>query len=129
LAFEIIAILHNTRLAMFIKLLKTVSKGLFRNRSQNSCQTFLDCRRMAGIQQRLLVLQFPISVHSFVKPSCVQHYTLNTRYSHAYIFSHIKRTTSCLLVLHIIYPALTHSQSCSYVSSVILFYMTVPVLL
>jgi hypothetical protein len=32
LAFKIIAILHNTRLATFIKLLKTVSKGLFRNR-------------------------------------------------------------------------------------------------
>jgi hypothetical protein len=36
LAFKIIAILHNTRLATFIKLLETVSKGLFRNRSQNS---------------------------------------------------------------------------------------------
>jgi hypothetical protein len=35
LAFKIIAILQNTRLATFIKLLKTVSKGLFRNRSQN----------------------------------------------------------------------------------------------
>jgi hypothetical protein len=35
LAFKIIAILHNTRLATFIKLLETVSKGLFRNRSQN----------------------------------------------------------------------------------------------
>jgi hypothetical protein len=31
LAFKIIAILHNTLLAMFIKLLETVSKGLFRN--------------------------------------------------------------------------------------------------
>jgi uncharacterized membrane protein len=41
LAFNIIAILHNTRLATFIKLLKTVSKCLFRNRSQNSCQTLL----------------------------------------------------------------------------------------
>jgi hypothetical protein len=41
LAFKIIAILHNNRLATFIKLLETVSKGLFRNRSQNSCQTFL----------------------------------------------------------------------------------------
>jgi hypothetical protein len=47
LAFKIIAILHNTRLATFIKLLKTVSKGLCRNRS------LLDCRRMAAIQQRL----------------------------------------------------------------------------
>jgi hypothetical protein len=35
LAFKIIAILLNTRLATFIKLLETVSKGLFRNRSQN----------------------------------------------------------------------------------------------
>jgi hypothetical protein len=45
LAFKIIAILHNTRLETFIKLLKTVSKGLFMNRSQNSCHTLLDCRR------------------------------------------------------------------------------------
>jgi uncharacterized membrane protein YqhA len=44
LAFKIIAILHNTLLATFIKLLETVSKGLFRNRSQNRCHTFLDCR-------------------------------------------------------------------------------------
>jgi hypothetical protein len=35
LAFKIIAILHNTLLATFIKLLETVSKGLSRNRSQN----------------------------------------------------------------------------------------------
>jgi hypothetical protein len=42
LAFKIIAILHNTRLATFIKLLETVSKGLFRNPS-----------RTAAIQQRL----------------------------------------------------------------------------
>jgi hypothetical protein len=34
LAFKII-ILQNTRLATFIKLLETVSKGLFRNRLQN----------------------------------------------------------------------------------------------
>jgi hypothetical protein len=47
LAFKIIAILQNTRLATFIKLLETVSKGLFRNRSQNSCHTLLDCRRTA----------------------------------------------------------------------------------
>jgi hypothetical protein len=33
LGFKIIAILHNTRLATFITLLETVSKGLFRNRS------------------------------------------------------------------------------------------------
>jgi hypothetical protein len=46
-AFKTIAILHNTRLATFIKLLETVSKGLFRNRSQNSCDTLLDCRRTA----------------------------------------------------------------------------------
>jgi hypothetical protein len=45
LAFKIIAILHNTLLAMFIKLLETVSKCLFRNRSQNRCHTFFDCRR------------------------------------------------------------------------------------
>jgi hypothetical protein len=51
LGFKIIAILHNTRLATFIKLLQTVSKGLFRNRSQNSCYTFLDCRRAATIQE------------------------------------------------------------------------------
>jgi hypothetical protein len=47
LAFKIIAILHNKRLATFVKLLETVSKGLFRNRSQNRCHTFLDCRRTA----------------------------------------------------------------------------------
>ena len=35
MAFKIIAILHYTLLGMFIKLLETVSKGLFRNRSQN----------------------------------------------------------------------------------------------
>jgi hypothetical protein len=39
LACKIIATLHNTRLATFIKLLETVIKGLFRNRSQNSRQT------------------------------------------------------------------------------------------
>jgi hypothetical protein len=47
LAFKIIAILHNTRLATLIKLLETVSKGLFRNRKQNRCHTLLDCRRTA----------------------------------------------------------------------------------
>jgi hypothetical protein len=47
LVFKIITILHNTRLTTFIKLLGTVSKGLFRNRSQNTCQTMLDCRRTA----------------------------------------------------------------------------------
>jgi hypothetical protein len=35
LAFKILIILHTTRLATFIKLLETVSKGLFSNRSQN----------------------------------------------------------------------------------------------
>jgi hypothetical protein len=35
LEFKIIDILHNTRLATFVKLLETVSKGLIRNRSQN----------------------------------------------------------------------------------------------
>jgi hypothetical protein len=44
LAFKIIANLHNALLAKFIKLLETVSKGLFRNRSQNRFHTFLDCR-------------------------------------------------------------------------------------
>jgi hypothetical protein len=46
LAFKIIAILHNKLLAMFIKLLETVSKGVLRNRSQNHCHTFLDCRHI-----------------------------------------------------------------------------------
>jgi hypothetical protein len=53
LAFKIIAILHNTQLATFIKLLETVSKGLFRNRSQNRCHTFLDCRRTANFLDTL----------------------------------------------------------------------------
>jgi hypothetical protein len=35
LAFKIIPLLHNTRLATLIKLLETVMKGLFRSRSQN----------------------------------------------------------------------------------------------
>jgi hypothetical protein len=46
LAFKIIAILHNILLATFINLLETVSQGLFWNRSQNSCHTLLDCRRI-----------------------------------------------------------------------------------
>jgi hypothetical protein len=46
LAFKIIAILQNTLLATFIKLLETVSKSLFRNRSQNRCHTLLDCRHV-----------------------------------------------------------------------------------
>jgi len=46
LAFKIIVILHNTLLVTFIKLLEIVSKGLCRNRSQNRCHTFLDCRHV-----------------------------------------------------------------------------------
>jgi hypothetical protein len=46
LAFKIMAILHNTLLATFILLLETVGKGLFRNLSQNRCNTFLDCRHV-----------------------------------------------------------------------------------
>jgi hypothetical protein len=45
-AFKIIAILHNTLLATFIKLLETVSEGLVRNWSQNRCHTFLDCHHI-----------------------------------------------------------------------------------
>jgi hypothetical protein len=45
-AFKIIAILHNTQFATFIKLLETLSKDLFRNRSQNRCHTLLDCRHV-----------------------------------------------------------------------------------
>jgi hypothetical protein len=48
LVFKIIIILHNTLLATIIKLLETVSKGLFKNRNQNSRHTFLDCRRTAA---------------------------------------------------------------------------------
>jgi hypothetical protein len=51
LAFKIIAVLHNTLLATFTKLLETVSNGLFRNRSQNRCHTFLVCRHMAAHQE------------------------------------------------------------------------------
>jgi hypothetical protein len=39
LAFKIIAILHNTLLVTFIKLLETVCKGFFRNQSQNHGET------------------------------------------------------------------------------------------
>ena len=46
LAFKIIVILHNTLLVTFIKLLETFSKGLWRNRSQNRCHTYLDCRHV-----------------------------------------------------------------------------------
>jgi hypothetical protein len=54
LAFKIIIILHNTRLATFIKILETVSNGLFMNQSQNSYDTFLDCRRRAAAIQELI---------------------------------------------------------------------------
>jgi hypothetical protein len=53
LAFKIIIILHNRRLATYIKLLEAVSKGLFRNLSQNSCHMFLNCRHAAAIQERV----------------------------------------------------------------------------
>jgi hypothetical protein len=53
LAFKIIAILYNTLLATSIKLLETVSKGLFKNRSQNRCQTLLDCLHTAAFAQLL----------------------------------------------------------------------------
>jgi hypothetical protein len=56
LAFKIIAILHNTRLATFIKLMETVSKGLFINRSQNSFHTFLDYLRTATAARSLFSL-------------------------------------------------------------------------
>jgi Fe-S-cluster containining protein len=46
LAFKIIGILHNTLVAMFIKLLETVRKCLFMNQSQNRCHMFLDCRHV-----------------------------------------------------------------------------------
>jgi hypothetical protein len=46
LAFKIIAILHNTLLATFIKFLETLCKGLFRNRSQNRCHTVLTRRHV-----------------------------------------------------------------------------------
>ena len=49
LALKIIAILHSTLLATFIKLLETVSKGLFKNRSQNRCHTFSDCRGSSSV--------------------------------------------------------------------------------
>jgi hypothetical protein len=57
LTFKIIIIFHNTRLATFIKLLETVSKGLFRIRSQNRCHTFLDCRCMAIKERVTAVVQ------------------------------------------------------------------------
>jgi hypothetical protein len=52
LVFKIIAMLYNTLLATFIKLLETVNKGLFRNQSQNRCHMFLDCRHVCRRQIR-----------------------------------------------------------------------------
>jgi hypothetical protein len=46
LAFKIITILHNTLQATLIKFMETVSKGLFRNQTQNCCHTFLDFRHV-----------------------------------------------------------------------------------
>jgi len=55
LAFKIIA----TLLATFIKFLETVSKGLFRNRSQNHCHTFLDychiCKTCLAKSSKMMV--------------------------------------------------------------------------
>jgi hypothetical protein len=56
-ACTIIFSLYNTLLATFIKLLETVSKDLFRNRSQNRCLTFLDCRHVRKTCAFLDVLQ------------------------------------------------------------------------
>jgi hypothetical protein len=57
LPFKIIVILHNTLLETFIKLLETVSKGLFRKRSQNCCHTFLDRRHVCKMCAFLDALQ------------------------------------------------------------------------
>jgi hypothetical protein len=57
LAFKIIAILHNTQLATFIKLLETVSKDLFRNRSQNN--------GTAAIQERVTPVLLSIPEEAF----------------------------------------------------------------
>jgi hypothetical protein len=65
LAFKIIIILHNKRLATFVKLLETVSKGLCTNRSQNSCRTFLDCRRTKLEKIRLFGDIVPVGWPSF----------------------------------------------------------------
>jgi hypothetical protein len=46
MSHEYKAYVHNTLLATFIKLLETVSKSHFRNRKQNRCHTFLDCRHV-----------------------------------------------------------------------------------
>jgi hypothetical protein len=69
LAFKIIAILHNTLLATFIKLLETVSKGLFRNRLQNHCHIFLDCRHVAAIQECVTVVLQSIPKEAFPESS------------------------------------------------------------
>jgi hypothetical protein len=53
LAFNIIVILHNTRLATFVKILETVSKGLFRN------------RRTAAIQERVTAVLRSIPKEAF----------------------------------------------------------------
>jgi hypothetical protein len=61
LVFKIIIILHNTRLAMFIKHLETVSKGLFRiapygvwRQSKNVWQLFCDRFAFADSFQKLM---------------------------------------------------------------------------
>jgi hypothetical protein len=46
LAFKTIAIIHNTLLATFIKLLETVSKSSLGIDRRNRCHTFLDCRHV-----------------------------------------------------------------------------------
>jgi hypothetical protein len=61
LAFKIISILHNTLLATFIKLLETVSKGLFRNRLQNLTVT----RHMVSIQERVTAVLWSIAKQAF----------------------------------------------------------------
>jgi hypothetical protein len=66
LAFKIIVILHNTRLATFIKFLETVSKGLFRNRSQNSCHTYAS---PTSQHISLLICQKPIYYVMFLNNS------------------------------------------------------------
>jgi hypothetical protein len=69
LAFKIIAILHNTLLATFIYLLETVSKGIFRNRSQNSCR-FLKrplltvSRNFINVANRLMITPTKRSLQS-----------------------------------------------------------------
>ena len=78
LAFKIIAILHNTLFATFIKLLETVSKGLCRNRSQNHCHAFLDCRHLyktcafhdaLQVEKQKEVRRRQIRIHPFCEQS------------------------------------------------------------